>query len=216
MDDWIVVPSNNDVLLGRGVKYHDHPGNARFNGRFLHDPWSCGSLKVYANVFHAYTELVEKNRDCYNAAKEASKKRAILKGIVSIILEKGRFLKNHMGFWTTITAEQALLKTAHAIQYQMRKERIGVMGQQTLKSQGNNDSPTILQRSTVDDLATENSQKTLELYCQWMVRANEQFWARLGPDARNRLPRDMIAAVPLNPKSGACVAARLQEDHVKL
>jgi hypothetical protein len=30
-----------------------------------------------------------------------------VKGIVSIILEKGRFLKNQMGYWTAITAEQA-------------------------------------------------------------------------------------------------------------
>jgi hypothetical protein len=30
-----VVPSDNDVLFGRGTKHHLHPGNARFNGRHL-------------------------------------------------------------------------------------------------------------------------------------------------------------------------------------
>jgi hypothetical protein len=164
---------------------------------------------VYAHASHAFFNYRN------GIAKEAVEKKVIVKGIVSIILEKGRFLKNQMGYWTAITAEQALLKTAHAIHYQMRKERIGMMEQQTLKSQGDNDSPTLSLRPCLDDLAAAKSEKTLELYCQ-IVRANEQFWARLWPDARNRLPHDMIAAVPLNPSSGTCITARLHEHHHKL
>jgi hypothetical protein len=28
-----IVPSDNDVLLGRGTKHHSHPGNQRYNGK---------------------------------------------------------------------------------------------------------------------------------------------------------------------------------------
>jgi hypothetical protein len=30
----VAVPSREDVLLGRGVKYQHHPGNVRYNGRY--------------------------------------------------------------------------------------------------------------------------------------------------------------------------------------
>jgi hypothetical protein len=212
-DNWIVVPSSDDVLLGRGLKYRGHPGNARYNGRFsIPFRWRRSRVvHLQASRLSMHAELVEQNRDRYNATMEAGKKKAILEGIVSSILEKGRFLRCHKSHWTAITSDQALLKTAHAVQYQMRKQ-IGTVGLATLKGQCGNDSPTLppipQQRPVPDDLAVANSEKVLELHCQWMVRANELFWARMGPDARQRLPEGMLAAVPLNPIGETSAAVR--------
>jgi hypothetical protein len=52
-----------------------------------------------------------------------------------------------------------------------------------------------------EDLMAQNSQQTLELYSQWMLRANELFWEHVGPEVRQWFPHDMIAAIPLNPSS---------------
>jgi hypothetical protein len=217
MDDWVVkvVPSSDDVLLGRGRKYRGHPGNARYKGRFPIPFRRRRSRVVHLRAprLSTHAELVEKNRDRYNATLEAGKKKLILEGIVSSILEKGRFLRWHTSHWTAITSEQALLKTAHAIHYQMRKEKISMEGLGTLHSHcGNDDSPALSpvpqQRPGPDDLAVAHSEKILELHCQWMVQANELFWSRVGPDARKCLPEALMAAVPLNPVGETSVTVR--------
>jgi hypothetical protein len=72
--------------------------------------------------------LLDLNRDRYNACKNSIAKRAIIREIVGGILSNhGRFLKqliskaNKTEQWAVITTAKAHLKTAHAIQYRMRK-----------------------------------------------------------------------------------------------
>jgi hypothetical protein len=69
--------------------------------------------------------LLDLNRDRYNSCTNSISKRAIIREIVSSILSnKGRFLKdnnNKAKQWVVISAAKAHLKTAHAIQYRMRK-----------------------------------------------------------------------------------------------
>jgi hypothetical protein len=77
---------------------------------------------------HHHTELVNQYRDEYFATINPLEKKALLHEIVSRILERGRFLKSSNnnasgggGGWDEVDQDRAILKTAHAIQYQRRK-----------------------------------------------------------------------------------------------
>jgi hypothetical protein len=75
---------------------------------------------------HQHTELVNQYRDEYFATINPLEKKALLHEIVSRILERGRFLKSNNnasggGGWDEVDQDRAILKTAHAIQYQRRK-----------------------------------------------------------------------------------------------
>jgi hypothetical protein len=69
-----------------------------------------------------HAELVNHYRDEYFATINPLQKKALLQEIVRQILERGRFLKsNPNGGWDQVDQDRAILKTAHAIQYQRRK-----------------------------------------------------------------------------------------------
>jgi hypothetical protein len=76
------------------------------------------------------TALLNLNRDRYIGTTCAFDKRAILDGIVDhIISNNGRFLKrvgnkNNTELWVVVSSANARLKTAHAIQYRMRKKAL--------------------------------------------------------------------------------------------
>jgi hypothetical protein len=182
-------------------------------------------------VVFVYIALLESNVDRYNSTKDVSVKKDILKAIMATVSEhQGRFLKCEKGDdqkWTEIPAEKALLKTAHAIQYLMRKEKDGLekKGAAAAAQRVAPPKPTVQNPIPIlpaiplpvatpmvspnpiptpirpEDLVAQNSQQTLELYSQWMLRANELFWEHVGPEVRQWFPHDMIAAVPLNPSS---------------
>jgi hypothetical protein len=77
---------------------------------------------VSAELVLICTELVRENRDRYFEAADLVDKRAIVVDIVSSILDKGRFLKHGNNDWEIIPRDKALVKTAQAIQYSMRKK----------------------------------------------------------------------------------------------
>jgi hypothetical protein len=126
-----IVPSDDDVLLGRGSKHHLHPGNQRYHGTSAttaFDPtWITLSLThVFCLVPLAFLEL---NRDRYMDTTSPIDKKAIIKEIVDhIVLKNGRFLKrvvykDNTKQWIALSAVKVHLKTAHAIQYRMRKKK---------------------------------------------------------------------------------------------
>jgi hypothetical protein len=124
-----IVPCDADVLLGRGTKHHLHPGNMRYNGtRELRGDVRVNTdnevLSLTRTCLFA-AALLDLNRDRYNSCTNSIAKRAIIREIVSSILSnKGRFLKdnnNKAKQWVVISSAKAHLKTAHAIQYRMRK-----------------------------------------------------------------------------------------------
>jgi hypothetical protein len=146
------------------------------------------------------------NRDRYHDAAELSKTKGILKEIVAGIPNGGgRFLQHDGNHWVAIPLEKALIKTAQALQYRLRAERnIGTDAVPTMHPLQRHPPDPVATRDSlgVDDPPDVRAQKTLELYSQWMVRANEMFWQRVaGPEARALFPEDMIATVPISSKS---------------
>jgi hypothetical protein len=150
-------------------------------------------------------ELVLKNLDRYHGAADLSKKKDILKEIVAGIPNGGRFLQHDGSNWVVIPLEKALLKTAQALQHRLRAERnIDAGAAPTMHPLQRHAPVPVVTREAlgVDDPPDIRAQKTLKLYSQWMVRANEMFWQQVvGPEARALFPDDMIAAVPMNSKS---------------
>jgi hypothetical protein len=148
-------------------------------------------------------ELVLKHRDRYHATTELSKEKEILKEIVAAIPNKGRFLEHDGDHWVVLSTEKALIKTAQALYYRTRVERNieAAAAQEMIRLSSNvQDSVPASERVRVDPPHVR-AQKTLELYSQWMVRANEVFWEQVaGPDARALFPEDMLAAVPFSSK----------------
>jgi hypothetical protein len=131
-----IVPSDNDVLLGRGTKHHLHPGNQRYNGtnatecdghtRITYRYACVLSHTRFASLPLAFLEL---NRDRYMDATNPIDKKAIIIEIVDhIVMKNGRFLKrlvckDKTKQWVALSSAKVHLKTAHAIQYRMRKKK---------------------------------------------------------------------------------------------
>jgi hypothetical protein len=191
---------------------------------------SVRSLLVLLYVGRLYIALLKSNMDRYNGTRDVGGKKDILKAIMANVAEhKGRFLKCEKDGkqWTEISAEKALLKTAHAIQYLMRKEKDELEKKEAQRGAPQFQPPKPTTQNPIpilpaiplpiatpnpsvtpirpEDLVARNSQQTLELYSQWMLRANELFWEHVGPEVRQWFPHDMIAAVPLNPSSDSTV-----------
>jgi hypothetical protein len=84
----IDLPSHNDVLLGRGKPYQDHPGNVRM--RYLVDMHLCD----------------------YKSSKVLGQKTLLAaKVIASIKQDSCRFLKrNAAGWWLEVPEEGAVVK----------------------------------------------------------------------------------------------------------
>jgi hypothetical protein len=216
----VVVPSREDVLLGRGVKHQHHPGNVRYNGRNRGGIDSAGFGVLHPNHTIALisptfvlmcTELVRENRDRYFETTDLGDKRSIVVGIVNAILENnGRFLKHGDNDWEVIPRDKALVKTAQAIQYSKRKKNdctSAVLTMMESKAEQHLRHLSAMQDQMDSDKATEaSSQKILEFYSQWMERSNELFWQCVGPDARRLFPEDMAAVVPLSRNTDASVA----------
>jgi hypothetical protein len=150
-----------------------------------------------------FEELVLKHRDRYHAATELNKKKEILKEIVAAIPNEGRFLKHDGDHWVVLSTETALIKTAQALYYRTRVERKieAAAAQEMIRLNGNVPDSVLASGRVGVDPPHVRAQKTLELYSQWMVRANEVFWEQVaGPDARALFPEDMLAAVPFSSK----------------
>jgi hypothetical protein len=201
-----VVPTKDDILLSRGRKYTCHPSNYYFRGTgvahvcLVAPTESTRSPSRYLSFFE---ELVIKHRDGYHATTELSKKKEILKGIVAAIPNEGRFLRRDGDHWVVLSPEQALIKTAQALYYRSRVERnLETAAPQEMIRLHSNVPYTVLASERVGvDPPHVRAQKTLELYSQWMVRANEVFWEQVaGPEARALFPEDMLAAVPFSSK----------------
>jgi hypothetical protein len=149
-----------------------------------------------------HEEFVKRYRHRYNNTSDApGLKKDILSEIVAAIHEKGRFLKPEGDRWVVIPAEQALVKTARALQYRERVDRITAARQAMMQSSPVYNAPRASATQEAlgrpDDLAATPVQKVLEMYCSWMIRANESFWQHVGSEVRSWLPDDVIAAVPL-------------------
>jgi hypothetical protein len=143
-------------------------------------------------VLLPHEELVKRYRHRYNDTSYApGLKKDILFAIVAAIHEKGRFLKPDGDRWVVVPTEQALNKTAHALQYRVRVDRIlgAVPARQTITpSNPVHNAPHIgFPQEAIgrpNDLAATSAQTALEMYCSWMVRANESFWQHVGPEVR--------------------------------
>jgi hypothetical protein len=87
----IIVPAQNDVLLGRGKGYYQHLGNIRFR------------------------TVIERRRDDYDASSSGGQKRDISNQIIDAIHGMGgRFLKDDATFgWILADREVARQKVAH-------------------------------------------------------------------------------------------------------
>jgi hypothetical protein len=163
-------------------------------------------------------------RDRYHKTMDRDKKKDILKEIVAGIPNNGRFLKRDGDRWVVLSRRKVLIKTAQALCYRVKVEKSAM--QSTVPSQQHRfleaqpmlspvQSTQRRQQTThfsaralphvpfgPADPPDVQAQKTLEMYSQWMVRANEVFWEQVvGPEARALFPEDMIAAVPFSSKS---------------
>jgi hypothetical protein len=149
--------------------------------------------------------LVLKHQDRYHDTASFCDKRDILKEIVAGIPNNGRFLKLIGDLWVVLSAEKALTKTAQALQYRARFERnIDVCTAPAIHPLQNHPLDSILTEEAlgIGDPPDVRAQKTLELYSQWMVRANEVFWQQVaGPEALALFPQEMLAAVPFDARS---------------
>jgi hypothetical protein len=131
-DDVEIVPQDADVLLGRGTKHQLHPGNLRYNGKVILS--EAVRLNVVYSVSHTFTvalhqttALLDLNRDRYIRTTSTFDKRVIIDEIVSdIVSNHGRFLKRvgNNKQWIAVSEATTRLKTAHAIQYRMRKKAL--------------------------------------------------------------------------------------------
>jgi hypothetical protein len=153
-----------------------------------------------------FEDLVLKYRDRYHDTAELCNKRDILKEIVAGIPHNGRFLKHTGDHWVVLSAEKVLIKVAQALQYRMRTDRnVDAAAAQTMLPLQNPPQPDPIltpEALGIGDPPDIRAQKTLELYSQWMVRANEVFWQQVaGPEARALFPEDMLAAVPFDARS---------------
>jgi hypothetical protein len=129
-----IVPQDADVLLGRGTKHQLHPGNMRYNGKASRVVLSVALRRnVVCCVSHDHvalhqtTALLDQNRDRYMATTSTFDKRVIIDEIVDdIVSNHGRFLKGdgNNKQWVAVSEATARLKTAHAIQYRMRRKAL--------------------------------------------------------------------------------------------
>lgn len=92
-----------------------------FRGDIVSHTKICTQVHLFCLVFSVATALIKKYREAYTLAQN-NEKKAITRGIVATIMEKGRFLKkNKNGDWTTVQSEAARVKVAQALQYRRRR-----------------------------------------------------------------------------------------------
>ena len=100
-----VQPTENDIILGRGVLHVNHQGNAR------------------------YYELLDAHMPAYDAAPTKGAKTKIVRSIFQQLQERrARFLKKDSkqgGLYHPITPKQAKKKISHAIRYRKRNQHDG-------------------------------------------------------------------------------------------
>jgi hypothetical protein len=127
-DDVEIVPQDADVLLGRGTKHQLHPGNLRYNGKVI---LKCDAAKrgilCLTHNHRCLAALLDLNRDRYIRTTSTFDKRVIIDEIVGdIVSNHGRFLKRvgNNKQWVAVSEATTRLKTAHAIQYRMRKKAL--------------------------------------------------------------------------------------------
>lgn len=92
----IVVPSQKDVLFGRGKPFREHFGNLR-----LHN-------------------LLEEKLDEYNSSTIKEKTKLIADIVDTIHAEGGRFLKQDRGPWFQVDEKQAREKVSHGFRTRMK------------------------------------------------------------------------------------------------
>ena len=97
----LVHPTENDIILGRGVLHAGHAGNRRF----------------YA-VIDQYIPM-------YNAAKTRTEKTRVVQIIYDVLTSVGRFVKEDppSAACVVIDADAAKKKISHAIRYRRKPER---------------------------------------------------------------------------------------------
>jgi hypothetical protein len=129
--------------------------------------------------------------------------------VTSILANKGRFLKHGDNDWEVIPTDKALVKTAQAIQYSMRKKNNCISDVRTMmesKAEQHLQYLSVMHEQLGSDEATDaSSQAILEFYSRWMEQSNELFWQCVGPAARRLFPDDMAAVVPLSQSTDASV-----------
>lgn len=108
----IVVPSNFDVLFGRGRGKYAHPGNKR--------------LQIMVNVY----------KDSYNTSSCTNNEKAriidqIVKQIKKGGVEQGRFLKpDGHGGWLEVTDKETRTKVSHTLRYTRKSSHTSLIPEQ--------------------------------------------------------------------------------------
>jgi hypothetical protein len=96
--EWIEVPTNEDVLLGKGKPFRNHMGNLRL------------------------MNMVGDNLDRYNACTDQLEKRDITTEIVNLVKNAGRFLTQESGIWIEASDDIARQKVSHAFRNLRRNQ----------------------------------------------------------------------------------------------
>jgi hypothetical protein len=114
-----IVPTDFDVLLGRGKSNKNWPGNKQFQ------------------------IMINSNRELYFSGLTQYEKKTMTSEIVQSVMKKGRFLKldKKTRQWMPISAETARTKVAHALQYRNR-QRTGKGTSAKAKAYRKSPSPT--------------------------------------------------------------------------
>jgi len=101
---WIDLPTNRDVLLGRGKPIQNHPG--------------MGLLR----------RLVDQHLDQYSQSKRGDKVSIASQIVGYIQKEEGRFLKRLSvgGFWVVASEDEAVQKVNHTFRVRNKKRRLEV------------------------------------------------------------------------------------------
>lgn len=92
-----LLPTEHDVLLGRGRGNESHAGNAR------------------------YLMLLDEHSEAYNKAVRRFKKSDVTETVIRRVNEKGRFVKHEKGQWVECSPEEVHCKVSQALRYRGRK-----------------------------------------------------------------------------------------------
>ena len=167
-------PRPCDVILGRGKRYQNNPGNILFQGTIGRINISIVKFVLFTHTKHFLhnADLVKFHRFRYLGAS-FKVKRTVIESILRVIRStNGRFVQvngDDCNGWLIVPDKKCRLKIAHAIQHHIRKELspITLTEEETASAAGSNitmgaESVTLVREDIVRAIRQKMSE--LEMY----------------------------------------------------
>jgi hypothetical protein len=121
-----IMPTGDDVLMGRGKSYRYNPGNVLFNGTAKFSVSGCGAglLRDTDPPLHnCWAGLVVTNLDRFVGTTDPMKKKLIVCEIMCRIFEKGCFLREMNGAWTVVSTDETEREVFLVLKFLERKRQ---------------------------------------------------------------------------------------------